>query len=271
MKAAFPNFVSGQRTYLMGILNLTPDSFSDGGRFNTPQSAIERVIELVSDGADLIDIGGESTRPGGDAVSLQDELDRVLPVIDEIRARMPALTLSIDTTKPKVAKEALKRGVHILNDVHGLHGEGKALAEIAAEFGAGLVIMHNSRIRPIEGDPIESILAFFGDALKIADSEGVLRSKIILDPGIGFGKEADENWALMKRLHELKILELPLLLGASRKRFLGEGLGIQNPAQRDIATAATTVVGIQQGVDIVRVHDLKSNRDAALVADRTYR
>jgi|TARA_B110000438_G_scaffold297039_1_gene342751 dihydropteroate synthase len=255
----------------MGILNLTPDSFSDGGRFNTPEAALARVVQLVEEGADIIDIGGESTRPKSHLVSTAEELLRVIPVIEQLREALPNTVLSIDTTKPIVAEEALKRGVHILNDVHGLHGEGEALAALTAKYDAGLVIMHNSRLRPIDGDPIESMRAYFEDALSIADRAGVSKSKIILDPGIGFGKEVDENWALLRRLKELKQMGLPLLLGASRKKFLGEGLDIDNPDDRDMATVGTTVVGIEQGIDIVRVHDVKSNRDAALVADRTYR
>ncbi|RKE84473.1 dihydropteroate synthase [Rhizobium sp. AG855] len=253
------------RGALMAIINVTPDSFSDGGLHDSTEAAIAHALACVDSGAQILDIGGESTRPGAAPVSPEDEMARVLPVIAGLRDRTDAL-LSIDTYRARTAQAAIEAGAHIINDVHGLQREPD-IAAVAARFGAGLCIMHTGRGREKLADPIEDQRFFFGRSLAIAEDAGVASETIMLDPGFGFAKEtAEENMALLARIEELHDLGLPLLVGTSRKRFLGNITG-RDAAERDAATAATTVALRLKGASVFRVHNVAINRDALAVAD----
>lgn len=248
---------------VMGILNVTPDSFSDGGRFHEAAAATERGKRLVKEGAGILDIGGESTRGDATPVSAEDEIARVLPVIAALRADTPTL-LSIDTMKAEVAEAAAAAGAHILNDVRGLQGDPD-MAAVAASFGAGMIIMHNPGVlgsgRPIEGDPVEACLTFFERSLDIAGRAGIREDRIALDPGFGFGKSAEQNLELLARIGELCELGYPLLVGTSRKSFIGKVTG-RDTSDRLIGTIVTNVLAAFAGAAIVRVHDVAEHLDA---------
>ncbi len=254
----------GPRGLVMGILNVTPDSFSDGGRFDTFDGALRQAERMLLEGASIVDIGGESTRPGAKAISAAEEQDRVLPVIEALARRSDAI-LSIDTYRAETARLAVDTGAHIVNDVWGVQKE-PAVAEIAASTGAGLVIMHTGRERETLPDPVGDQIAFLSKSLEIADRAGVTRSQIMLDPGFGFAKDAQHNLDLIARFPELHRLSFPWLVGTSRKRFLGEITG-RDPVERGIATAATTVALRLAGAAIFRVHDVAVNAEALKVAD----
>lgn len=258
----------GERTLVMGILNLTPDSFSDGGDYVAVDQAVEHAKEMISQGADIIDIGGESSRPGHVRITAEEELKRVLPVIKRLRNETDVI-LSIDTIRAKVAEEAVKNGVHIINDIWGFQ-EDQKLALVAAQYGTPVVLMHNKQDSHYEGDLVEEIKAFLTQSVKIAIEAGVKEELIILDPGLGFGKTAEQNIMVMSRLKEIKDLGYPVLLGASRKSMIGKILDVP-PKDRDEGTVATTVLGIVQGVDIVRVHNVLANVRAAKVTDAMIR
>ena len=255
----------GARSIVMGILNVTPDSFSDGGRFVERASALAQARRMIGEGADIVDVGGESTRPGAAAVSAQEEQDRVLPVI-EVLARAGDVLISVDTYRAATARMAIDAGAHIINDVWGLHGEPE-IADVAALTGAGLAIMHTGRAREKLADVIEDQRRFFNASLDIARRAGVGEDRIVLDPGFGFAKEtAEENLDLMARFGELRGLGYPLLVGTSRKRFVGNVTGREGD-DRDIGTAATSVILRLAGADIFRVHNVAANRDALAFAD----
>ena len=254
----------GPRGVIMGILNVTPDSFSDGGDFVDPDVAVERAAAMVEEGAAIVDVGGESTRPGAEPVDGETERARILPVIERL-ARELDCAISVDTYRAKTAEAAVQAGAHIVNDVWGCQRE-PAIAEVAARHGAGLVIMHTSRDRDVLPDAMDDQRVFLGRSLTIAREAGVGDERIVLDPGFGFGKEAADNWELLARLPELHALGFPLLIGTSRKRFLGAVTG-REAAGRDGATAATSVVARCKGAAIFRVHDVGANRDALAVAD----
>jgi dihydropteroate synthase len=254
-----------ERGALMAIVNVTPDSFSDGGLHNSTAAAVAHGLQCVEEGAQILDIGGESTRPGAAPVSADEELARVLPVIRELCGRTDAL-LSIDTYRASTALAAVEAGAHIINDVHGLQREPE-IADVASRFGAGLCIMHTGRGREKLADPIEDQRWFFARSLQIAKAAGVAPETIMLDPGFGFAKETvEENMELLARLEELHELGLPLLVGTSRKRFLGTITGRDAP-ERDVATAATTVALRLKGASVFRVHNVAINRDALAMAD----
>lgn len=258
----------GPRGLIMAIVNVTPDSFSDGGQFATEQTAIDQALRLVEAGAHILDIGGESTRPGAAAVDGEEERRRILPVISALAERLgrEGPVLSVDTYRAATAQAALEAGAHIVNDVWGLTREPE-IAEVAAKAGAGVCIMHTGRERVVLPDVIEDQLAFFARSLKIAEKAGIERSRIVLDPGFGFAKEtAAINLVLMRRFEELHVLGLPLLAGTSRKRFLGDVTGRPAP-ERDVATAATSAVLRLAGASVFRVHDVASSRDALAVVD----
>ncbi|MNW32697.1 Dihydropteroate synthase [compost metagenome] len=243
----------GKGTLIMGILNVTPDSFSDGGRHQTPELALRHALQLVEEGADIIDIGGESTRPGHDPVGLEEELSRVMPVIELLRREAPHIPLSVDTYKAEVAKQALRAGAHIINDVWGLKADS-GMASVAAEAGCPVIIMHNRHDRDYT-DLIRDMEADLQESIKLAEAAGVQHEQIILDPGIGFAKNHDENLQAMASLHRLGEMGYPLLLGTSRKRFIRTVLDL--PADDVVeGTAATVAFGIAQGCQIVRVHDV---------------
>lgn len=255
----------GEKGRLMAIVNVTPDSFSDGGRHFSVERAVEHALSCIAEGADILDIGGESTRPGGDPVSAAEEQDRVVPVIEQLAKETDAL-LSIDTYRAETARVAVAAGAHIVNDVFGLQREPD-IAEVAAKTGAGLCIMHTGRDRQKLADVVADQFAFLERSLEIAVVAGVARQAITLDPGFGFAKEtAEENFELMARLEEVSALGYPLLIGTSRKRFLGTVTG-REPADRDAATAATTALLRLKGASVFRVHNVAINRDALLVAD----
>jgi dihydropteroate synthase len=256
--------------HVMGVVNVTPDSFSDGGDFFDHQTAIEHAGELVEQGADIVDIGGESTRPGADPVSLEDELQRVIPVVEAV-AEGHDVRISIDTTKAEVARQAVEAGAGIVNDISGL-GFDEAMAEAVADLDAALVLMHiqgtpETMQESIEyADLVDDIRAFFDERIERAVQAGVDRDKIILDPGIGFGKTVEQNYRLIRELDGFFDFDCPLLLGTSRKSFLGAILD-KPPKERDWGTAATVACGLFAGADIVRVHDVEEMVDVARVTE----
>lgn len=255
----------GPRSVIMGVLNVTPDSFSDGGFFNSTEQALQQARRMIDEGAAIVDVGGESTRPGAAPVSAQEEQQRVLPVIEGLAREGNAL-ISVDTYRAETARLAVAAGAHIVNDVWGLQREPD-IARVAAETGAGLVIMHTGRGRQKLPDVIADQLAFLGKSLEIAHASGIGDDRIVLDPGFGFAKEtADENLELMARFEALHGLGLPLLVGTSRKRFVGAITG-RDAVERGPGTAATSVILRLKGADIFRVHDVAINKDALAVAD----
>ncbi|MCY1022231.1 dihydropteroate synthase [Pyxidicoccus sp. MSG2] len=265
-------FAWGSRTYVMGVVNVTPDSFSDGGRFFDAEAAIAHGVALAEAGADLLDVGGESTRPGAQAVGVEEEVARVLPVIQGLRART-SVPLSVDTTKAAVAREALKAGAHLINDITGFRSDPD-LPRVVAEAGAACCLMHiqgtpaTMQQAPRYDDLVEEVAAFLEDAVARAVAAGVPRGRILLDPGIGFGKTFDHNLFLLRRLGELRVLGLPLLVGTSRKGFLGKLTGGKPASERLAATlGSVATVATLGGADVVRVHDVTEARDALTVAD----
>ena len=261
-------FEYGKKTYIMGILNVTPDSFSDGGSYTNIESAVKHAKEMIEEGADIIDVGGESTRPGHKFVSDEEEINRVTPMIKILKNEIH-VPISIDTYKSQVAEEALKLGVDMVNDVWGLTYD-EDMANVIGKYDASVCIMHNQEGTDYEKDIIESIKDFLQNSIERALKAGVKKDKIVLDPGIGFGKTFEQNLEVLRRLNELKTLGYPILLGTSRKSVLGNIVGCE-PKDRVEATVATTVCGIRDGVDIVRVHDVKENLQAAKIADKLYR
>ncbi|MBK8458763.1 MAG: dihydropteroate synthase [Phyllobacteriaceae bacterium] len=255
----------GKAGLVMGVVNVTPDSFSDGGAFLDAKKAIEQARRLAAEGAAILDIGGESTRPGAAAVPAAEEQARILPVIRRLAA-LGDFVLSVDTWRAETARLAIGAGAHIINDVHGLQRD-PSIADVAAASGAGLVIMHTGRDRERLSDPIADQFAFFARSLAIARQAGVRDSQIALDPGFGFAKETVEaNTVLMARFRDLKALGFPLVVGTSRKRFLGVVTG-RDSADRDVATAASSALLRVGGADVFRVHNVAMTVDALRVAD----
>lgn len=250
----------GERTLIMGILNVTPDSFSDGGKWNTRDAMLRHMEEMVRDGADIIDLGAESSRPGFQPMPAEQEIERLVPFLDALAAECP-VPISVDTFKAETARTAAAHGAHILNDIWGMQyrEEPGAMAAVAAECGLPIVVMHNQDGREYAGDIIEAMKDFFRTSIALADKAGVKRENIILDPGIGFGKTPEGNIEVLRRQQELLPIDgetYPLLLGTSRKSFIGAALGLP-VGERMEATGATCVLGIAKGADIVRVHDVK--------------
>ena len=255
----------GPRGVLMAIINVTPDSFSDGGLNASAEAALENALRGIDEGAAIIDIGGESTRPGAAEVTEGEEQDRVLPVIEGLAGQTEVL-ISIDTYRASTARHAIASGAHIVNDVHGLQRDSD-LAGVVAATSAGVCIMHTGRGREKLADVVDDQFAFLSASLDIARKAGIRDDAIVLDPGFGFNKEtARENLELMARFADLHRFGFPLLAGTSRKRFLGTATGRDAP-DRDIATAATTALLRQAGAAIFRVHNVATNRDALAVAD----
>jgi dihydropteroate synthase len=260
-------FPLGTRTYIMGILNVTPDSFSDGGKYEEPEAAVERARQMVAEGADIIDIGGESTRPGFIPLDGETESRRLVPVVERL-AQDLKVPLSIDTTKAVVAKRALEAGAHLINDIWGLQRDPE-LAAVSAAFDAGVILMHN-RDNSTYQDLMGDITAFLCKSLEIAQEAGIKRENIALDPGIGFGKDLSQNLETLRRLQELQVLGLPILLGTSRKSMVGKvlNLGVHDRVE---GTAATLALGIAYGADFVRVHDVQAMKRVALMTDAVVR
>lgn len=255
----------------MGVLNVTPDSFSDGGRYLNLDAALAHAHKLCEEGADIIDVGGESSRPGAEPVPVEVEQERVIPVIHALHRSVPA-ALSIDTTKPEVAQAALDAGAHIINDISA-GSEGAALFELAKQFEAGLVLMHmkgsprTMQVEPTYKDVVREVAQFLNERAALAVHHGVAASHIALDPGIGFGKTFDHNWKLIHHLDSLTSGDHPVLVGLSRKRFLGALCGREVNERLPAGLAAQTVA-ILRGAAIIRTHDVKGSCDAARVADR---
>ena len=259
----------GPGPFLMGVLNATPDSFSDGGRFADPGAAEARALAMAEEGADLVDVGGESTRPGAEPVPVEEEIRRVVPVVERLRARGFPLPVSVDTSKPEVARAALDAGADLVNDVAGLAAPG--MAELVAARGVPAVIMHtrgtpaDMASRAVYVDVVEEVAAELGQALARAERAGVRRERVLLDPGIGFAKTAAQSVALLAGLPRLRALGCPLLVGPSRKSFIGRisGAGVEERLPGTLAAVAACVLA---GAEIVRVHDVAPARQAALVA-----
>ena len=250
----------GEKTLVMGILNITPDSFSDGGKFNTRDKALRHLEEMVADGADIIDVGAESSRPGFTPMPASEEMERLMPLLEEILKNSP-VPVSVDTFKAETARAAARAGVHILNDIWGLQyaAEPGEMAKAAAECGLPVIVMHNQNGTEYSGDIIDAMQGFFQESLRIGREAGMQDEQFIFDPGIGFGKTAEQNVEVVRRQEELlKVAEkeYPLLLAASRKSFIGKTLNLP-VEERMEATGAACVVGIMKGASIVRVHDVK--------------
>jgi dihydropteroate synthase len=256
-----------QKTIIMGILNMTPDSFSDGGRFNRVSDAVDRVAGMIEDGADIIDIGGESTRPGAKKVGQDEELERVLPILEAISSRFN-IPLSIDTYKSVVARQAVHAGAHIINDVWGAKAD-KKMAGTASELGVPIILMHN-RDNKNYIDFLHDVQADLKECIHIAKQAGVKDENIILDPGIGFAKTYEQNLLLMRGLDRLVEMGYPVLLGTSRKLMIGNTLNLP-PEERVEGTIATVCLGITKGCHIVRVHDVKQVARAAKMMDAMLR
>lgn len=252
-----------KKTIVMGILNATPDSFSDGGKFNQIERAIEHAIEMVANGADIIDIGGESTRPGFAAVSLEEELERVIPVIKAISEHVQ-IPISIDTYKAEVAKQAIEAGAHIINDVWGAKAD-KQMGKIAAEYNVPIILMHNRHDRNYQVF-FRDVMNDLYESIAIVKKAGVRDENIILDPGIGFAKDYEENLLMMQSLDKLVMLGYPVLLGTSRKTMIGQALNLP-VNERMEGTGATVCYGIQKGCQIIRIHDVKEMSRMAKMMD----
>jgi dihydropteroate synthase len=275
LKLSAGTLVLGKRTLIMGVLNVTPDSFSDGRKFYLEEHAIEHALHMESAGADLIDIGAESTRPGSEGISAEEELKRLLPVLGGLR-RLLKIPISIDTQKAEVAETALDAGAQIINDISGLKSDPR-IAEVAARRRVPLVLMHmrgeprTMQKGPFARDMIEDVLQGLRKSVAIARQAGVAKSQIILDPGIGFGKSFAQNYEVLKKLPQLAKLGYPLLVGTSRKGFLGATLArngkLASPEERIWGTAATVTASILNGAHIVRVHDVNEMVQVARVAD----
>lgn len=257
----------GRRTLIMGILNITPDSFSDGGRFFNSEAAIIQIGRLIKEGADIIDIGAESTRPGYSGISAEEEWNRLEPILQVLRKNCP-VPISVDTQKAAVAEKALEYGVQIINDIWGLQKEPD-MAKVIGLHQAAVVIMHN-RDNTEYRNLMSEILEFFERSIQIALRNGIKENQIMLDPGIGFGKTIEQNIEVLSRLDEFKILGFPLLLGVSRKSVIGRTLNLP-VEQRLEPTLALGVLGVAAGAEILRVHDVLENKKAVLMADQIIR
>ena len=254
----------GRKSVIMGVLNVTPNSFSDGGLHLAPEVALARAAKMREEGAAIIDVGGESTRPGAEPVSAGEEQDRVLPVIEALTGEGGFL-ISVDTYRAATAHLALAAGAHIVNDIWGFHKEPE-IAAVAANARAGCVLMHTGRERERSRDVVADQFDFLGKSLEIARAAGIEGEAIVLDPGFGFAKDPDENLELLAFFDRLHALGQPLVCGTSRKRFIGHVTG-RDVDNRDIGTAATSVVARMKGAAIFRVHDVATNRDALAIAD----
>jgi dihydropteroate synthase len=260
----------GEKTLIMGILNTTPDSFSDGGCYIDPELAVDRALQMAEEGAHIIDIGGESTRPGSSSVPLEEEIKRVVPVIEELAKKLD-IPISIDSSKAEVAKRALDAGADIINDISALRADDQ-MARVAAKAGCPIILMHMKGIpadmqrNPVYGSLIDEILSFLEGSIDVATEAGIDADKIIIDPGIGFGKTLSDNLQIINRADEFKVLGKPLLIGPSRKSFIGEILGDKEEDRLEGTLAACTLA-MARGVHIIRVHDVKEAARAAKISD----
>ena len=263
MKIGNTEFKLGERTYVMGILNVTPDSFSDGGKFNNIEAALKRTKELIDDGADIIDIGGESTRPNFEVVKAEEEIKRVVPIIKAIKENFD-IPISIDTYKSETAKAAIEAGADLINDVWGFKKD-KNMAKVAYEYGIPCILMHN-REKVEYNNLMEDVISDLEESINIALEAGVKKENIILDPGIGFAKTLEENLKVMNNLEKIRDMGYPVLLGTSRKSMIG--LTLDLPVDKRLeGTIATTVLGIVKGCEFIRVHDVLENKRACVMTD----
>lgn len=273
MKLSFREFSFdfSQKTYIMGILNVTPDSFYDGGVHFKAETAVEHALRMADDGADIIDIGGESTRPGSEPVSIEEEIRRTIPVIKAI-AKKVNLPISIDTYKSEVAQRAMDAGASVVNDISGLRSDPD-MPKVVARYKVPVVIMHikgkpkDMQVNPVYDALIPEIMDYLRVSIRIALDAGIREDMIIIDPGIGFGKTFDHNLEIIKNLHEFTLLQKPILIGPSRKAFIGKILGDAPASERLEGTAAAVAISIMNGANIVRVHDVKEMSKVAKVAD----
>ncbi len=260
-----------KRTHVMGILNATPDSFYDGGRYYSHDRAVQRIFEMEAEGADLVDIGGESTRPGSETVNIDEEMNRVIPIIEQIKGKI-TIPISIDTRKSEVAEAAIVSGAHMVNDVSGLRYDPK-MVSVIEKYRVPVVIMHmkglpkDMQVNPKYLDLIGEIYEQLEQCVQIALKNGISKEKIIIDPGIGFGKEWADNFVLLRRLREFKSLGYPMLIGVSRKSFIGRLLNL-NEKERLMGTAAAVAVSSLKGVEMVRVHDVKEMVQVVRIVDQ---
>lgn len=271
-RARSHEFPLGKKTYVMGILNYTPDSFSDGGNCFTPEKALEHALKMQSQGADIIDIGANSTRPDAKILCASEEKERLAPVLEAVCGNVKA-AVSVDTFYPVCAEAALKAGADIINDVSGVFNP--ETAKLAAKYGAGYIVMHNPCGSAEACDYPEGVIAqlrkFFVDAIELAAKFGLPKEQLCLDPGFGFSKTYEDNLEILRNLQWLKFKGVALLAAGSRKRFIGTASGEENPALRDPGTVAAHTAAIAGGADIIRVHDVFSGVQAARVADEIYR
>lgn len=263
MKIGGREFETNKKTYVMGILNVTPDSFSDGGKWMEPDKALFRVEEMQAEGMDILDIGGESTRPGYSVISDEEEIARIMPVIEAIKSRFD-IPVSLDTYKSGVAKAGVEAGVDLLNDIRGLKYDGE-MARVIGESGLPCCLMHNRKEAEYH-DFMREVIEDLEETLKLAERAGILREKIILDPGVGFGKTCEQNLQAVRSLESLHSLGCPLLLGTSRKSFIGLTLNLP-VSERLEGTLVTTVMAVLKGCSFVRVHDIKENVRAIKMAE----
>jgi dihydropteroate synthase len=265
------NYDLFSRTHIMGVINVTPDSFSDGGKFLDVHSAVDHGLRLEQEGADFLDVGGESTRPGSEPILIDEELKRVVPVIEELSQKIK-IPISVDTYKSEVAKKALQAGAEIINDISGLRFDPKMI-QVAQEFHCPVILMHiqgtpkNMQENPIYQDVVREVKDYFQERIRFAVSSGVDESRLILDPGIGFGKNFEHNLSLLNSLFLFKSLERPVLVGVSRKSFVGKILDLP-VTERLEGSLAALAYSVWQGANIVRVHDVKESVRAARVIDR---
>lgn len=270
LKIREKTFLLGDRTWYMGVLNVTPDSFSDGGKFLSPEKATERALQMIEEGADIIDIGGESSRPGSDPVPAEEELRRIIPVIKRLRPQTHRL-LSVDTTKSLVAKEALEEGADIINDISAGRFDSEILT-LAHKYQVPLILMHmkgrpkTMQVNPYYKNTLREIAQFLGDRVAAARQAGLSSHQIIIDPGIGFGKRFEDNLLLLNHLNFFQRLHLPLLVGVSRKSFIGEIIS-QPPERRLAGTIGACLIAVLRGAHILRVHDVQAVREAVQVAE----
>ena len=257
----------GERTLVMGVLNVTPDSFSDGGQFDRLDLAIQQAVKMAREGADIIDVGGESTRPGHQPISPEDELSRVLPVIEKLKSELD-IPVSIDTHKAAVAKEALEAGADMVNDIWGLKAD-EEMAPLVSSFHVPICVMHN-RKKAVYEDLMDDIISDLRESIALADGAGIDLERVIIDPGIGFAKNLEENLEVMDRLEELQALGHPVLLGTSRKSMIGKTLDVPMEERLE-GTAATVTAGILKGADIIRVHEVKEMKRVAQMTDAMVR
>ena len=256
----------------MGIVNVTPDSFSDGGAYFNHSNAVAHSEQLINDGADIIDIGGESSRPGATPVTEKEELRRVIPVIRDLRENNSKILISVDTTKSNVASTALQAGADIVNDISGLSFDAEMI-EVVRKFEAPIVIMHmkgnpqNMQLSPKYDNIIEEISLFFHERIRLLINKGISKKSIIIDPGIGFGKTTKNNFELINRLSDFDVFDLPIMIGTSNKSFIGSSLDLP-VNQRFEGTCATTAVGIMNGARIVRVHDVKRIKRVVIITEK---